>query len=85
MTTEHPRQGWTVGLQELAKQLGKRQPGLQDDGLQPGQLLPVQGRRRSPRPICSMTVPFFDSQDVKLLRVLTDSDSEATALAQAHR
>jgi len=28
---------------ELAKQLGKRQPGLQNDGLQPRQLLPLQG------------------------------------------
>ena len=39
-----------VGLLELAKQLGNSlpragggEPGLQDDGVQPGQLLPVQG------------------------------------------
>ena len=28
-----------VGLLELAKQLGQRDPGLPGDGLQPGQLL----------------------------------------------
>ena len=45
-----------VGLLELAKQLGNScpregggQPSLQDDGLQPGQLLPFQGAVRQRR------------------------------------
>ena len=38
-----------VGLLELAKQLGKVKPSLQDDGVQPGQLLPLQGAVRQRR------------------------------------
>src|SRR6201982_3982997 len=42
-TEDHPRQGWTARACQAARQ---RQPSLQDDGLQPRQLLPFQGALR---------------------------------------
>jgi hypothetical protein len=46
MSTEQKIIRAKVGLLELAKQL---QPSLQDDGLQPRQLLPLQGALRQRR------------------------------------
>ena len=49
MTTEQKIIRAKVGLLELAKQLGNCQPSLQDDGLQPRQLLSLQGALRHGR------------------------------------
>src|ERR1700745_3800428 len=40
---DYPGEGWFAGARQAARQ---RQPSLQDDGLQPGQLLPLQGAVR---------------------------------------
>ena len=48
MTQENKIIRAKVGLLELARQLGKCQPSLQNDGLQPRQLLPLQGALATP-------------------------------------
>src|SRR6266496_307468 len=83
---DHPRQSRAPGARQAARQ---RQPSLQDDGLSTpkvafAKLYDCKTPITAADLLNDRVIPFFESHEVKLLRVLTDRGTEYCGNPERH-